>query len=99
MLHSVYDQPDAGAVQAQFERLLDDTTDKLPEVTQHFHAARADILTLHTVPRRDLAADLVEQPHRTVKPGDPAPHRQRHDLPQQGRHCPARRRCPGQTDR
>ncbi|MBB6335019.1 transposase-like protein [Schaalia hyovaginalis] len=99
MLHSVHDQPDAGAVQAQFDRLLDDTADKLPEVTQHLDVARADILALHAVPRRGLAADLVEQPHRTVEPADPAPHRQRRDLAQQGRHCPARRRCPGRTDR
>ncbi|PZT84365.1 MAG: IS256 family transposase, partial [Gordonia sp. (in: high G+C Gram-positive bacteria)] len=44
MLHSVYDQPDADAVHAQFDRLLDYTADKLPEVTEHLDAARADIL-------------------------------------------------------
>ena len=32
MLHSVYDQPDSDAVQAQFERLLDYVDDKLPDV-------------------------------------------------------------------
>jgi len=32
MLHSVYDQVDAGAVHAQFDRLLDAVADKLPAV-------------------------------------------------------------------
>ncbi|WP_196761321.1 IS256 family transposase, partial [Mycobacterium avium] len=32
MLHSVYDQPDAPAVAAQFDRLIDYVTDKLPAV-------------------------------------------------------------------
>src|ERR671910_202469 len=35
MLHSVYDQPDAPAVQAQFDRLIDYVSDKLPMVAQH----------------------------------------------------------------
>ena len=50
MLHSVYDQPDAAAVQAQFDRLLDYTSDKLPEVTNHLDAARADILAFTQFP-------------------------------------------------
>src|SRR5699024_2141204 len=39
MLHSVYDQPDAAAVEAQFDRLLDYTAEKLPEVADHLDAA------------------------------------------------------------
>ena len=35
MLHSVYDQPDATAVNAQFERLLDYVSEKLPAVAEH----------------------------------------------------------------
>lgn len=50
MLHSVYDQPDAASVQAQFDRLLDYTTEKLPEVTDHLDAARADILAFTRFP-------------------------------------------------
>ena len=50
MLHSVYDQPDAGAVQAQFDRLLDYTSDKLPAVTDHLDQARADILAFTQFP-------------------------------------------------
>lgn len=50
MLHSVYDQPDATSVHAQFDRLLDYTCDKLPEVTNHLDAARADILAFASFP-------------------------------------------------
>src|SRR5690348_5916660 len=35
LLHSVYDQPDAEAVHAQFDRIVDALTDKLPAVAAH----------------------------------------------------------------
>ncbi|GAB2529195.1 IS256-like element IS1081 family transposase [Microbacterium petrolearium] len=44
MLHSVYDQPDADSVHAQFDRLLDYVDDKLPD------ASRADILAFTGFP-------------------------------------------------
>ena len=50
MLHSVYDQPDADAVHAQFDRLLDYTAEKLPDVADHLDAARADILAITSFP-------------------------------------------------
>jgi transposase-like protein len=51
MLHSVYDQPDAPAVHAQFDRLLDTVADKLPAVAEHLEAARADILAFTGFPK------------------------------------------------
>ena len=45
LLHSVYDQPDANSVCAQFDRVLDALSDKLPAVAAHLDAARGDILT------------------------------------------------------
>ena len=51
MLHSVYDQPDAAAVDAQFDRLLDYVTEKLPQVGEHLDVARADILAFTTFPK------------------------------------------------
>ena len=33
--HSIYDKPDAEAVHAQFDRILDALVDKLPAVEQH----------------------------------------------------------------
>ena len=50
MLHSVYDQPDADAVHAQFDRLLDYVEDKLPAAHAHLDAARADILAFTGFP-------------------------------------------------
>ena len=51
MLHSVYDQPDAQAVNAQFERLLDYVSEKLPDVAEHLDAARADLLAFTAFPK------------------------------------------------
>src|SRR5699024_7380422 len=51
MLHSVYDQPDATAVNAQFERLLDYVGEKLPAVAEHLDAARADVLAFTGFPK------------------------------------------------
>ncbi|MCT1910354.1 IS256 family transposase [Brachybacterium paraconglomeratum] len=51
MLHSVYDQPDAAAVNAQFERLLDYVGKKLPAVAEHLDAARADVLAFTAFPK------------------------------------------------
>ena len=51
MLHSVYDQPDAAAVNAQFERLLDYVGEKLPAVAEHLDAARADLLAFTGFPK------------------------------------------------
>ena len=51
MLHSVYDQPDAAAVGAQFERLLDYVGEKLPAVAEHLDAAREDVLAFTAFPK------------------------------------------------
>ena len=51
MLHSVYDQPDAASVHAQFDRLLDYVSGKLPTVAEQLDAARADILAFTTFPK------------------------------------------------
>lgn len=51
MLHSVYDQPDAAAVHAQFDRLLETVAEKLPKVAEHLETARADILAFTTSPK------------------------------------------------
>jgi putative transposase len=51
LLHSVYDQPDADAVHAQFDRILDALVDKMPAVAEHLDAARADILAFTSFPK------------------------------------------------
>ncbi len=51
LLHSVYDQPDAASVHAQFDRVPDALADKLPEVAEHLEAARADVLAFTAFPK------------------------------------------------
>jgi transposase-like protein len=51
LLHSVYDQPDATAVHAQFDRVLDALAEKLPAVAEHLDTARADVLAFTAFPK------------------------------------------------
>ena len=51
LLHSVYDQPDADAVHAQFDRIVDALADKLPQAAAHLAQARADILAFTAYPK------------------------------------------------
>jgi len=51
MLHSIYDQPDADAVHAQFDRVVDGLTEKLPAVAAHLDQARPDILAFTAFPK------------------------------------------------
>ena len=81
MLHSVYDQPDATAVNAQFDRLLDYVSEKLPAVAEHLDAARADLLAFTASPRtcgsrsgRIPRKREVPPPHRATEQRDPSPH-------------------------
>jgi putative transposase len=51
LLHSIYDQPDAAAVHAQFDRVVDALEGKLPAVAEHLETARADILAFTPFPK------------------------------------------------
>jgi transposase-like protein len=51
LLHSVYDQPDAASVHAQFDRVLDTLAEKLPAVAEHLDAARGDVLAFTGFPK------------------------------------------------
>jgi putative transposase len=51
LLHSVYDQPDADAVHAQFDRLVEAVAEKLPKVADHLEAARPDVLAFTAFPK------------------------------------------------
>jgi transposase-like protein len=52
LLHSVFDQPDAESVVAQYDRVLDALTDKLPKVAEHLDAAREELLAFTTFPKQ-----------------------------------------------
>src|SRR3954463_4635606 len=51
MLHSVFDQIDAAAVHAQYDKLLDQLRTSLPAVHAHLDDARADVLAFTGFPR------------------------------------------------
>src|SRR5205823_176967 len=51
LLHSVYDQPDASSVHAQFDRVVDALAGKLPDVAEHLDQARADVLAFTAFPK------------------------------------------------
>jgi putative transposase len=51
LLHSIYDQPDAPSVHAQFDRVIDALENKLPAVAEHLEGARADILAFTAFPK------------------------------------------------
>lgn len=51
MLHLVYDQPGAAAVNAQFDRLPDYVCDKLHAVAEHPDVARDDLLAFTAFPK------------------------------------------------
>ena len=51
LLHSIYDQPDAESVHAQFDRVINALAEKLPAVADHLEGARADILAFTAFPK------------------------------------------------
>jgi transposase-like protein len=51
LLHSVYDQPDAASVHAQYDRLVDAIAEKLPKVAAHLDDARPDVLAFTSFPK------------------------------------------------
>ena len=51
LLHSVYDQPDAASVHAQFDRIVESLREKLPAVAQYLEDAREDILAFTVFPK------------------------------------------------
>jgi putative transposase len=51
LLHSVYDQPDAKAVDAQYDRVLETLAEKLPKVAAHLEEARPDLTAFTVFPK------------------------------------------------
>ncbi|MEZ5152520.1 IS256 family transposase [Rhodococcus zopfii] len=52
LLHSVYDQPDADSVHAQYDRISDALEAKLPKVADHLDSARPDLLAFTAFPKQ-----------------------------------------------
>jgi putative transposase len=51
LVRTVFDQPDAEAVHAQFDRVVDALLEKFPVAAEHLDAARADLLAFTAFPR------------------------------------------------
>jgi putative transposase len=51
LVRTVFDQPDAAEVHAQFERVVTALEAKLPAVAEHLAAAREDLLAFTAFPR------------------------------------------------
>jgi transposase-like protein len=51
LLHSIYDQPDAEAVHAQFDRVVAKLGEQLPSLADYIDEARADILAFTVFPK------------------------------------------------
>ena len=52
LLHSVFDQPDTESVAAQYDRIIDALSDKLPKVADHLEGARPDLLAFTSFPKQ-----------------------------------------------
>ncbi|GLY19567.1 transposase for insertion sequence element IS1081 [Kineosporia sp. NBRC 101677] len=51
LLHSVFDQPDADSVHAQFDRVIEALDEKLPAVAEHLENAGTEILSFTAFPK------------------------------------------------
>jgi putative transposase len=51
LLHSIYDQPDADSVIAQYDRVLNALAEKLPKVAAHLEINRPDVLAFTAFPK------------------------------------------------
>src|SRR5688500_6587866 len=67
LLHSIYDQPDAEAVHAQFDRVVDALAEKLPKVAEHLEEARADILAFTAFPKEIWRQIWSNNPNERLK--------------------------------
>ncbi len=99
LLHSVYDQPDAQAVHAQYDRILDALADKLPDVADRLDTARADVLAFTAFGREVWRQIWSDRPQRAPQPRDPPPHRRRRHLPRPRLRDPPGRSRPGRAAR
>jgi alpha-D-ribose 1-methylphosphonate 5-triphosphate diphosphatase PhnM len=67
LMHSVYDQPDADPVAAQYDRIVDALTDKLPKVADHHEAARADQLAFTAFPKQIWSDNPQERLNKEIR--------------------------------
>ena len=99
LLHSVYDQPDAASVHAQYDRLTEAVAGKLSKVAEHLDAARAGVLAFTGFPKEIWRQIWADNPQERLNREIPAAHRRRGNLPRPRLPHPPRRRRPRRTAR
>lgn len=94
LLRTIFDQPDAAELRAQFQRVVGALESKLPEAASHLDEGEGRPLGLRRLSPRALAPGVVEQPAGVVEPRDPPVHRCRGHVPRSRRRRPPHRRRP-----
>jgi putative transposase len=70
LLHSIYDQPDADSVVAQYDRVLNALSEKLPKVAEHLEENRADVLAFSAFPKEIWRQIWSNNPLSVNRPSD-----------------------------
>src|ERR671910_725350 len=68
MVRTIFDQPDAAAVHAQYDRVLDALSQKLPDVGEHLDTTRADLLAFSTFPKAIWRQIWSNNPQERLNP-------------------------------
>ncbi|GAA3278309.1 hypothetical protein GCM10020260_00270 [Nesterenkonia halobia] len=84
LLHSIYDQPEAEEVHAQFGRVVEALEAKLPKVADHLGQAREEILANTCFPKQLWAKIWSNNPNERLNSQIRLLHRRGRDLPRPG---------------
>jgi putative transposase len=98
LVRTIFDQPDAGTVRAQYDRVVTAIAERFPAAAEHLDDGREELLAFTAFPR-EIWRQIWSNNPGAAEQGDPPPHRRRRDLPQPRRDHPPRRPGPGRTDR
>ncbi len=88
-IRTIFAQPDAGAVAAQFGRITATLEGEFPEVAAMLVDAREDLLAFSAFPLEHWPQAVVDESSRTPAPRDQASLRRGRRVPQRRRHRPS----------
>lgn len=67
LLHSIFDQPDAESVVAQYDRIPNALSDKLSKVAEHLDAARDELLAFTAFPKQIWSNNPQERLNKEIR--------------------------------